>query len=81
MNRASRELLLRVPGFGVRTVDRIIAARRHALLRFDDLARIGASMKKVQSFISLPGWSPRGLTDSADLRARFAPPPEQLKLL
>lgn len=81
INRASREFLLRVPGFGVRTVDRIIAARRHALLRFEDLVRIGAPMKKAQAFISLPDWSPRGLTDSADLRARFAPPPEQLKLL
>ncbi len=81
VNRAPRELLLRVPGFGVRTVDRIIAARRHGALRFDDLVRIGAAMRKAQPFVSLPGWSPRGLTDSAALRARFAPAPEQLALL
>jgi putative DNA modification/repair radical SAM protein len=81
VNLASREQLLRVPGFGVRTVDRIIAARRHARLRFDDLVRIGASMKKAQAFIRLSDWSPRHLTDSANLRARFAPPPEQLTLL
>src|SRR5690606_31133698 len=81
VNRAPRELLLRVPGFGVKTVDRIIAARRNGLLRFDDLARIGASMKKARPFISVPGWSPGQLTDSSNLRARFAPPPEQLSLL
>jgi putative DNA modification/repair radical SAM protein len=81
VNLASREQLLRVPGFGVRTVDRIIVARRHARLRFDDLVRIGASMKKAQAFIRLSDWSPRHLTDSANLRARFAPPPEQLTLL
>lgn len=81
VNRASREMLLRVPGLGMRTVDRIIAARRSRTLRFEDLARIGASMRKARPFITVPGWSPRGLTDSNDLRARFAPPPEQLSLL
>ena len=81
VNLATREMLLRVPGFGTRTVDRIIAARRHHALRYEDLVRIGALMKKARPFISLPGWSPAALTDSADLRARFAPPPEQLRLL
>lgn len=81
VNRAPREMLLRVPGFGTRTVDRIIAARRLRSLRYDDLARTGAVMKKARPFISLPGWSPGGLTDSAGLRSRFAPPPEQLRLL
>ena len=44
---------------------------------------MGALMKKARAFIILPGWSPGGLTGrhSADLRARFAPPPEQLRLL
>jgi putative DNA modification/repair radical SAM protein len=81
VNRAPREMLLRVPGFGVRTVERILAARRHALLRFDDLVRIGASMRKARAFVSLPGWSPGRLTDSGDLRARFAAPERQLRLL
>ncbi|MDF1621779.1 putative DNA modification/repair radical SAM protein [Pseudothioclava nitratireducens] len=80
VNRAPRELLLRVPGFGTRSVDRIIAARRHRSLRYEDLLRIGCVLRNAQPFITLPGWSPRALTDSADLRARFAPPPEQLSL-
>lgn len=80
VNRASREMLLRVPGFGVKTVNRILAARRHRALRYEDLTRMGASMKKARAFVTAGGWTPGGLTDSADLRARFAPPPEQLTL-
>lgn len=80
VNRAARELLLRVPGFGVKTVNRILSTRRHRRLRYDDLMRIGASLKKARAFITAEGWSPGALTDSIDLRARFAPPPEQLSL-
>lgn len=81
INTAPRDLLLRVPGFGTRIVDRILAIRRHRALRVDGLVRMGALVKKAKPFITLPGWSPRALTDSASLRARFAPPPEQLQLL
>ncbi|MCV3272144.1 putative DNA modification/repair radical SAM protein [Roseobacter sinensis] len=80
VNRASREMLLRVPGFGVKTVNRILGTRRHRRLRYDDLLRIGASMKKAQPFVTAQGWTPGALTDRADLRARFTPPPEQLSL-
>jgi putative DNA modification/repair radical SAM protein len=80
VNRASREMLLRVPGFGVKTVNRILTTRRHRSLRFEDLTRIGAPMKKARAFVTATGWSPTALTDSAGLRARFAPPPEQLSL-
>ncbi len=80
VNRASREMLLRVPGFGTRSVGRILSTRRHRTLRYEDLQRLGASLKKARAFITAKDWSPGGLTDSADLRARFAPPPEQLSL-
>ncbi len=80
VNRAGREMLLRVPGFGTRSVARILAARRLRTLRYDDVARIGANMKAARPFVTLGGWSPGRLIDSADLRARLAPPPEQLQL-
>lgn len=41
---------------------------------------MGAPMKKAQAFVTALGWSPRGLTDSAGLRTRSAPPPTQLSL-
>jgi putative DNA modification/repair radical SAM protein len=80
VQRAPREMLLRVPGFGTKTVDRILATRRHRTLRYDDLLRMGASLKKAQPFIELPDWTPGALLDTADLRAKFAPEPEQLSL-
>ncbi|WP_370287443.1 putative DNA modification/repair radical SAM protein [Pseudooceanicola nanhaiensis] len=80
VQRAEKPLLLRVPGFGTRTVQRILATRRHRTLRWDDLKRMGANLRNARPFISLADWSPGKLTDTADLRARFAPPPEQLSL-
>ncbi len=79
--RASKEMLLRVPGFGTKTVTRILAARRNGPVRYGDLLRMGAIMSKAKPFVTLPDWHPGVLTDSAGLRARFAPPPEQLQLL
>ncbi|OOY17641.1 putative DNA modification/repair radical SAM protein [Thioclava sp. DLFJ4-1] len=81
VNRAEREMLLRVPGLGVKTVGRVLATRRHRTLRYEDLRRMGANLKQAKPFITLLDWHPRALTDAADLRARFAPPPQQLQLL
>ncbi len=75
VNTAPRDILLRVPGFGARIVDRIIATRRNGALRYEDLVRMGALMKKAKAFVTMPGWTPAAMTDSVDLRARFAPPP------
>lgn len=80
VNRAGRDVLLRVPGFGTKTVNRILTARRSGALRYADLLRMGARMGMAKSFITTPDWTPGGLTDSANLRARFAPGPEQLSL-
>ncbi|MGK7653270.1 putative DNA modification/repair radical SAM protein [Roseovarius sp. B08] len=80
VNRAGRDVLLRVPGFGTKTVNRILTARRSGALRYADLLRMGARMGMAKSFVTTPDWTPGGLTDSVDLRARFAPAPEQLSL-
>ena len=80
VNRAPREMLLRIPGIGPRSVERILQARRHRSLRYEDLLAIGCVLRHAEPFITLPGWSPRSLPDDANLRARFAPPPRQLSL-
>ncbi len=51
INRAPRELLLRVPGFGRRTVMRVLKIRRHHRVADDDLRRLGVQMKKARPFI------------------------------
>lgn len=81
VNRAERETLLRVPGFGLKTVDAILSSRRFRRLRLEDLARLGVSLRKVRAFIEAEGWTPRRLADRADLKTLFAPKPEQLSLL
>jgi len=80
VNRAERELLLRIPGVGTKSVGRILATRRHRALRYEDLRRMGVNLKQARPFLTALDWRPRGL-DAADLRARFAPPPEQLQLI
>ena len=81
VNAAERERLLRVPGFGTKTVKAILSSRRFRRLRLEDIGRLGASVRKVQAFIVADGWSPRRLVDRPDLRSMFAPQPEQLRLL
>ena len=80
VNTASREQLLRVPGMGVKSVDRILVARRHRRLRMDDLARLRLTLSKVAPFVVAAGHRPGGLLDSARLGQRLAPKPAQLQL-
>ncbi|MEH6691353.1 MAG: putative DNA modification/repair radical SAM protein [Pseudorhizobium pelagicum] len=81
LNKAEREMLLRVPGLGTKTVTSILSSRRFTRLRLEDLKRLGVSLKKVQPFITVDGWTPHRLVDRPDLRAMFQPKPEQLSLL
>ncbi|MEM9302920.1 MAG: putative DNA modification/repair radical SAM protein [Pseudomonadota bacterium] len=76
VNRAPREILLRVPGLGTRSVDAILRARRTTALRLDDIGRLTASLAKVRPFIETRGYRPRTL-EADGLRARLATPPAQ----
>ena len=82
VNTAPREMLLRVPGLGVKSVDRMISVRRYRTLRLEDIARLCRGIDKVRPFITTLDWTPGGLTDAVDLRERLAPErkSEQLSL-
>lgn len=80
VNRAPKEMLLRVPGLGTKAVTHILASRRHRTLRLDDVARLTASVAKVRPFICTLDWRPTLLTDRADLRGLIVPKSEQLEL-
>ena len=58
VNSAARETLLRVPGLGVRSVERLLAARRVRQLRCADLERLGAAGRKALDFVRLPDHRP-----------------------
>jgi putative DNA modification/repair radical SAM protein len=66
LNSAARELLLRVPGLGVRTVERILAIRRWHRLRLDELVRLRVSLKKVLPFVTTADHRPKLLQSSAE---------------
>ena len=81
INRAPKEMLLRVPGLGVRNVQRIIASRRSGALRLGDIARLRAPMKKLLPFIQLPDHHPRQKLDNPQaLRSSLAIKPQQGEL-
>lgn len=55
VNRAERETLLRIPGFGVRSVQKILRARRKTWLVPNDLLTMKISVKRAQYFITVGG--------------------------
>ncbi|RZJ42545.1 MAG: putative DNA modification/repair radical SAM protein [Brevundimonas sp.] len=80
VNTAPREALLRVPGLGVKSVNRMISVRRYRTLRLEDVARLCRGIDKVRPFITALDWTPGGLTDAVDLRARIAPDPKPVQM-
>lgn len=55
INRADYYTLLRVPGIGTKSAKRILAARKHAQLDFDDIKRMGVVLKRALYFITCKG--------------------------
>lgn len=80
VNAAPREMLLRVPGLGVRAVDKILQARGHARLRWGDLARLSSGIRRARAFLVAADHRPGKLGDVANLRARLVAPATQLSL-
>lgn len=55
VNQASYEELLRVPGIGVKSAQRIIIARKTCSLDFDGLKTLGVVLKRARYFITCRG--------------------------
>lgn len=68
INRADYEMLLRIPGVGVKSAKLIVVSRRHARLGALQLKQMGVVMKKAQYFITcreLPARTVNELTPEA----------------
>jgi putative DNA modification/repair radical SAM protein len=78
VDHAPRELLLRVPGLGVGSVDKLLAARLHRRLRRVDLLALGPAARRALPFLVAVDHRPR----AADVQrlAQPAPPPRQAAL-
>jgi len=75
--RAEREELLRVPGIGPETAERIVKARKEGtLLTAEDLQRLGVRLKRAAPFLTL-----RGKPLTKEVPVKEPEPTEQLRLL
>jgi putative DNA modification/repair radical SAM protein len=79
LNKAPREMLLRIPGLGVRNVDRIIWIRRWHSIRLDDLTRLRVPLSKAMPFIIVTDHTPR-LLERETVISRFVKTQEQREL-
>ena len=68
VNKADYEMILRIPGVGVQSAQKIILARRHRRLNSMHLKKLGIVMKRAKYFLTcneLPahgaGWEPKRL--------------------
>ena len=55
VNRASLEMLLRVPGIGARSAQKILSARRYTSLTFEHLRKMRVVLKRARHFITAGG--------------------------
>jgi putative DNA modification/repair radical SAM protein len=77
VTKAEREELLRVPGIGPETAERIVKARKEGtLLTAEDLQRLGVRLKRAAPFLTLRG---KPLTNEVPIKE--PEPTEQLRLL
>ena len=80
LNTAPREMLLRVPGLGVKAVERLLVARRVRQVRSADLARLHVPLKKVLPFVLTADHRPGRALDTVGFAAQFRPAPVQSSL-
>ncbi len=80
LNRDARELLLRVPGLGVRTVERLLAMRRHRAVRRADLKALRVPRRALPFVITADDWHETRHLDRDALRRRIVQPDLQLNL-
>ena len=78
VDRAPREALLRVPGLGVGSVDKLLAARQGRRLRRADLLALGPSARRALPFLVAVDHRPRAA--DVQLLARPVPRPQQAAL-
>jgi putative DNA modification/repair radical SAM protein len=52
INKADLQLILRVPGIGVLSAQKIVSARRHACLNWEQVKKLGVAVNRAQYFIT-----------------------------
>lgn len=70
INTAPKEMLLRIPGVGVKSAMRIVNARRYGKIDFEGLRKIGVVLKRAQYFILCNGKKAEGIKTTSDIVLR-----------
>ncbi len=73
LNRAPKEMLLRVPGLGVKAVGKVLQTRRVRRLRAADLERMHVPLRRVLAFVETVDHRPGPILEAADLARQLAP--------
>ena len=81
VNRAEREMLLRIPGLGAKSVDTLIGVRRVKAIRLEDLQRLARSVKRLLPFVITQDWRPAAVDERlAEVAPHAVVQPLQLSL-
>ncbi|MFW8591420.1 putative DNA modification/repair radical SAM protein [Glaciecola sp. 2405UD65-10] len=80
LNKADKQLLLRVPGLGARTVQKLLSIRSYTKLSWFDLTKMRLPLNKLKPFITVSDYRPAiHLLDGINFEARFKQP-KQMEL-
>jgi putative DNA modification/repair radical SAM protein len=87
INRADYEMLLRIPGVGLKSAERVVNARKFGRLGFAELSKLGVVLKRAKYFITCQGKFLEKCDNSMLIRAKLLEPeikrlpdPAQLQL-
>ncbi len=80
INKASKEALLRVPGIGPGSVEKILSIRRFQALTLEDLKKMRCALNRARPFVITSDYHPHRLVDRLNLRDIIKKPAEQLEL-
>lgn len=80
LNKADKQMLLRVPGLGARTVQKLLNIRRYTKLSWEDLTKLRLPLNKLKPFITVSDYRPAiHLLDSNNINLQFKQP-KQMEL-
>ena len=80
VNRAGKAALLRVPGFGARTVQKLLSQSRHGAIRWADLRKMRCDTHRARPFVVTADQHPGKLLEGSRLEECLLPSGEQLSL-
>lgn len=55
INRADYEMILRIPGIGIKSAQTIVKARKHGKIKADHLKKMGVAFNRAKYFVDIPG--------------------------